>query len=163
MVGYGFDDGIEVGVLWLGIRRAGRQTLVQLRHVAAQRAGFFHQLDVVTRLGGFQRRGHAGDAAADDQYVFVQLLLTRSMRDAHVLGLGTGHADVVISHFLCGFLRFVGFWTNPDDAFAQIGARQGDIVEAEGFDLGATRASADHDVIGFAIVDVFLNHFHPGF
>jgi len=44
----------------------GRECLIQLSHAAADGRGFFHQVDVKTRIGQIQSRLHARNAATYD-------------------------------------------------------------------------------------------------
>ncbi len=77
-VGEQGDVGVLADIHHLGRQNTGRavqrgEGLVQLGHVAANGRFPLHQIDVVPGIGQLQRRRDAGDAAAHDQGVGVDV------------------------------------------------------------------------------------------
>ncbi len=142
-------------------RLVHRSALVELAGPAAQCAGFLDQHDRVAGLRGLDRGGHAGDAAADDQQGLAAAGVGVAGGRGHRLHFGAAHADVVFRHFLGGLARLVGVGTNPDHAFAQVGACHRMFRKVERLGLGAARAGADHDVGDALVGDVVPDHRHP--
>ena len=164
LLGLHFLDQVgDTGIGRIGVRFAVRHALPQLGGPAAERAGLLHQQRLVAGLGGFQRRGQAGDTATDHQDTLVVAVIRIDLRQLHLLDLGTAHADHVIGHFLGQFLFLVVIRgrAHPDHTFAQVGAAQGHAVEAEGLGLGAPRAGGDDHVIHAVVGDVILDEIDP--
>ncbi len=162
-VGVGLDARDQIGdtvVLGRLERFARRHALVQAGGPAAQRAGLLHQHHLVTGLGRFQRRGHAGHAATDHQQGLDRAGLLVARRHGHGLDFGTGHAHVVFGHLLRGLARLFGIRTDPDHTFAQVAAAHRDGGEIERLGLGTARTGADGGVGDALVVDVVADHGH---
>ena len=124
-------------------------------------ACLFDEHDFVAGLGGFERRRHAGNAAADDQNAPIACRLSALPAGTFIFfSFGAAHAHVVVGHLLPDLVVLAARRDGPDHAFAQVGARHRDVGEMERLGLRAARAGADHHVRDGFLLDVVADRLH---
>ncbi len=162
------DAGILQDRVHLRGQDAGRTVqcgkgLVELRHVAADRGIPFDQIDLLPRFGQFERGLDAGDAAADHQYVGVDVDEAGRQRleepcpiDGAVdQGLGLGGRLVLV-------LRHPGVLFADIDDGQQVLVQTGVLDHlAEGLLMHQRRTGGHDNPIQVVFPDIVLDHLLP--
>ncbi len=154
------DEIGEARVLRLGIRRAVRDALPELRRPAAERSRLFDEDDFIAGFRSFERCGEPGHAATDDENPLVGRCVGIARGHFHLLYFGAAHPHVVVGHFLPHLVVRAAFGDDPDDALAQVRARHGDRRKMKRFGLCPSRARTDHHVRDAFLLDVVADRLH---
>ena len=130
------------------------------RQPAAEPVGLFDQLDLVPRLGRFQRRRHAGDSAADDHDGLVDgLFRLERLQRLHLRDSCEIHAEIILRHHLR--VLFAGRLA-PDNMLTQGDPLDDHIVRKGVYRIPARRDPGD-DHLGQAFAgDGLVDRFQAG-